>query len=74
MYLVKRISSDYIKGLSGFLQVVEFNRPSSGFIMCPCKKSKHEKDYSSIKSSRSPIQMGIHAKLVCMDKAWRKAG
>jgi hypothetical protein len=50
MYLDKRISSDYIKGMSGFLQVAESNRPLSGFIICPCKKCKNEKDYSSIKS------------------------
>jgi hypothetical protein len=50
MYTDKRISSDYLKGLSGFLQVAESNKPSSGFIMCSCKKCKNEKDYSSIKS------------------------
>jgi hypothetical protein len=50
MYSDKRISSDYIKGLSGFLQVAKSNKPSSGFITCPCKKCKNEKDYSSIKS------------------------
>jgi hypothetical protein len=32
--------TDYIKGLRGFLQVDESNNPSSGFIMCPCKKCK----------------------------------
>jgi hypothetical protein len=27
--------------------------------MCPCKKCKNEKNYSSIESSRSSIQMGF---------------
>jgi hypothetical protein len=42
MYSDKRISSDYIKRLSGFLQVAESNRLSSGFIICPCKKCKNQ--------------------------------
>jgi hypothetical protein len=44
MYYDKRISSDYIRGVSRFLQVAESNRPSSGFIICPRKKIKNEKE------------------------------
>jgi hypothetical protein len=44
MYSDKRISSNYIRGVNRFLQVAESNRPSSGFIICPCKKRKNKKN------------------------------
>ena len=50
MYPDKRISSEYINGLRGFLDVAEANKQPSGFIICPCKMCKKEKDFSSIKS------------------------
>ena len=50
MYPDKRISSEYINGLRGFLVVAEANKPPSGFIICPCKMCKNQKDFSSIKS------------------------
>ena len=50
MYLDKRISSEYINGLRGFLDFAEANKPPSGFIIYPCKMCKNQKDYSSIKS------------------------
>ena len=36
------------------------------------KMQKSEGLLINKESSRSPIQMGIHAKLFCLDKAWGK--
>lgn len=50
MYSDKKISSDYLNGVHGFLRAAESNRPPSGFIICPCKQCKCQKDYKSTKS------------------------
>jgi hypothetical protein len=46
MYSDKRISSDYINGVSGFLHVVEFNMPRPISLPVHAKNAKNQKDYS----------------------------
>jgi hypothetical protein len=54
--------------------VTESNKPSSGFIISPCKNAKNQKNYSSIKSLHNHLFkwgfMPNYFVWTCMDKAW----
>ena len=50
MYTDKRISNEFFNGLNGFLEVAESNKPPSGFIICPCRKCRNLKDFSTTKT------------------------
>ena len=44
-----RLSNEYIQGVHSFLNVVEANM-RNGFMCCPCRVYRNEKDYSSLKT------------------------
>jgi hypothetical protein len=41
-----RVSSEFIRGLQGFLHVADANK-RNGFVVCPCSVYKNQKNYSS---------------------------
>ena len=49
MYSDRRFP-DYINGMHYFLRVAEKNKPSNGFISCPCSVCKNTQDYSTSKT------------------------
>ena len=38
---------DFINGMHSFLRVANDNKPSSGYILCPCRVCKNKRDYSN---------------------------
>ena len=50
MYSSDRRSIDFINGMQSFLEVADRNKPSSGFISCPCSVCKNTQDYSTSKT------------------------
>ena len=46
MYMTDRRSMEFIDGVHEFIKVAE-NYKYGGFVRCPCKNCKNEKDYSS---------------------------
>jgi len=46
MYMIDRRSIEFIDDVHEFIKVVE-NHKYSGFVPCPCKNYKNEKNYSS---------------------------
>ena len=38
---------DFINGMHSFLRVANDNKPSSGYILCPCRVCKNKRDYST---------------------------
>ena len=47
MYSSDRRSIDFINGMQSFLEVADRNKPSSGFISCPCNVCRNTRDYSN---------------------------
>ena len=41
-----RRSKGYMEGVQSFLKVAEDNKGPNGFMCCPCRKCRNEKDYS----------------------------
>ena len=45
-----RRSPEWINGMHNFLNVAEANKRSNGFMCCPCKECRNERDFSSSKT------------------------
>ena len=41
-----RIGADFTNGVNEFIRVADANKKRNGFIFCPCKNCKNQKDYS----------------------------
>ena len=62
---------DYINGMHSFLRVAEKNKPSNGFISCPCSVCKNTQDYSTSKTIHVHLlQSGFMSGYNC----WTKHG
>ena len=46
MYMTDRRSMEFIDGVHEFIKIAK-NHKYGGFVRCPCKNCKNEKDYSS---------------------------
>ena len=70
MYDTDRRSSEYMQGVRSFLNVAEANT-RNGFMCCPCRNCRNEKDYSSSKTLHIHlIQFGFMSGYNC----WTKHG
>jgi hypothetical protein len=70
MYDAPRMSDAFIKGVHSFLELAEANK-RNGFMCCPCRVSRNEKDYSSSKTIHIHlIQSGFMSGYIC----WTKHG
>ena len=54
MYMTDRRSMEFIDGVHEFIKVAE-NHKYGGFVRCPCKNCKNEKDYSSSRTIHSHL-------------------
>ena len=54
MYMTDRRSMEFIGGVHEFIKVAE-NHKYGGFVCCPCKNCKNEKDYSSSRTIHSHL-------------------
>ena len=54
MYMTERRSMEFIDGVHEFIKVAE-NHKYGGFVRCPCKNYKNEKDYSSSRTIHSHL-------------------
>ena len=54
MYMTDRHSMEFIDGVHEFIKVAE-NHKYGGFVHCPCKNCKNEKDYSSSRTIHSHL-------------------
>ena len=54
MYMTDRRSKEFIDGVHEFIEVAEKHK-YSGFVRCPCKFCKNEKDYSSLRTIHSHL-------------------
>ena len=54
MYMMDRHSMEFIDGVHEFIKVAESHK-SVGFVQCPCKNCKNEKDYSSSRTIHSHL-------------------
>ena len=54
MYMTDRRSMEFIDGVHEFIKVAE-NHKYGGFVRCPCKNYKNEKDYSSSRTIHSHL-------------------
>ena len=54
MYMADRRSKEFIDGVHEFIEATEKHK-YGGFICCPCKFCKNEKDYSSSRTDRKSV-------------------
>ena len=54
MYMTDWRAMEFIDGMHEFIKVAE-NHKYSGFVRCPCKNCKNEKDYSSSRTIHSHL-------------------
>ena len=54
MYMMDRRSMEFIDGVHEFIKVAK-NHKYGGFVRCPCKNCKNEKDYSSLRTIHSHL-------------------
>ena len=65
-----RLSTEYREGVHSFLRVAEANK-RDGFMCCPCRACRNEKDYSSSRTIHVHlIQSGFMSGYNC----WTKHG
>src|SRR5665811_96371 len=70
MYADRR-SKEYMQGVQSFLNVAKENKRPNGFMCCPCRNCRNEKDYSSSQTLHIHlIQFGFMSGYNC----WTKHG
>ena len=62
---------DFINGMHSFLRVANDNKPSSGYILCPCRVCKNKRDYSTSRTIH--VHLIEHGFMSCYN-CWTKHG
>ena len=65
-----RCSNEYMEGVGSFLRMAKANK-RNGFMCCPCRVCRYEKDYSSSKTLHIHL---IESGFMCGYNSWTKNG